>query len=132
MPTRYQQLRQAIGNLAAPASAQAAYLDRFFSSAPGNAVDYGNDELALQFDDIYAATGHMRECGEIAQNEIDAAKPLDVLLDKWSGPASAGFWTREALFKDKRWEEVRLCAQAVLRAYPDELRESDWTRQHGG
>jgi hypothetical protein len=132
MPTRYQQLRQAISNLAAPASEQAAYLDRMFSSLTGNAADYGNDELALEFDRIYRAAGHMLEYGEIAQEEIDAAKPLDALLDRWSGGANADFWTREALFNDPRWEEVRLSAQDALQAYPDERRESDWTRQHAG
>ena len=132
MPTRYQQLRQAIARLAASADAQAAYLDRLFSQVTGGATpaDYGNDELALEFDDIYCAVGHMREHGEITQEEIDAAKPLDALLDKWSGEANADFWTREALLTDPRWDEVRRCARQVLEAYPDEVRESDWTRQH--
>jgi hypothetical protein len=134
MPTRYQQLREAIANLAATADAQAAYLDRLFSRATGgaSAADYGDDELALDFGDIYCAVGHMRECGEITQEEIDAAKPLHALLEKWSGEANADFWKREALFTDPRWEEVRLCAQKVLEAYPDQIRESDWTRQHAG
>ena len=132
MPTRYQQLRQAITNLAAPAEAQAAYLDRLFSGATGgaSAADYGNDELALEFGDIYCAVGHMREYGEITQQEIDAAKPLNALLQKWSGEANTVFWTREALFTDPRWEAVRQRAQQVLEAYPDEIRESDWTRKH--
>lgn len=132
MPTRYQQLREAIANLAAPASEQAAQLDKMFSSLPGSATDYGNDELALDFDAIYRASDHMLQYGEIAQEEIDAAKPLDALLDKWSGAENADFWTRDALFNDPRWEEVRLCAQSALQAYPDERRESDWTRQHAG
>ena len=132
MPTRYQQLRQAIANLAAPAAAQAAYLDQLFSAVDGglSAADYGNDELALEFDGIYRATGHMREFGEIAQDQIEAARPLDALLDRWSGEDNADFWTREALFHDPRWVEVRHCAQKALEAYPDKQRESDWTRQH--
>lgn len=134
MPTRYQQLRQAIANLAAPAAAQAAYLDQLFSAVDGglSAADYGNDELALEIDGIYRATGHMREFGEIAQDQIEAARPLDALLDRWSGEDNADFWTREALFHDPRWVEVRHRAQKALEAYPDEQRESDWTRQHAG
>lgn len=129
MPIRYQQLREAIAILAAPAESQATYLDRLFSrlTAGSSAGGYGNDELALCFDDIYCAVGHMRDHGEITQEEIEAAKPLDALLARWSGEANADFWTREALFTDPRWEEVRRCAQKVLQAFPDEMRESDWT-----
>jgi hypothetical protein len=130
MPTRYQQLREAISHLAAPAEEQAAYLDKVFSSLTGDSAEYGNDELALEFGGIYDAASHMLEFGEITQQEIDAAKPLDTLLSRWSGAANADFWTREALFDDPRWQEVRLSAEHALQAYPDEVRESDWTRQH--
>ena len=57
----------------------------------------GNDELGLEFADISVAASHMLRWGEITQQEADAAKPLDALVDKWSGNASAGFWRREAL-----------------------------------
>ena len=134
MPTRFEQLRQAIANLAATADAQAAYLDRVHSPLTGgaSAADYGNDELGLEFGDIYCAAGHMLEYGEITQEEIDAAKPLDALLERWSGKDNADFWTREALFNDPRWDAVRRCAQEVLEAYPNEVRQSDWTRQLPG
>src|SRR4051812_201640 len=107
MPTRYQQLRLSIGNLAAPADAQAAYLERLHSPLTGgaSAAGYGNDELGLEFGDIYCAVGHMLEHGAITQKEIDAAKPLDGLLERWSGKTNADFWTREALFNDARWRE---------------------------
>lgn len=132
MQTRYQQLRCSIANLAASADAQAAYLDRLHSPLTGgaSAAGYGNDELGLEFGDIYCAVGHMLEYGEITQKEIDAAKPLDSLLERWSGKANADFWTREALFTDPRWHEVRHCAQKVLEAFPDEVRGSDWTKGH--
>ena len=133
MPTRYQQLRQAIANLAASAGAQAAYLDRLHSPLTGgaSAAAYGLDELGLEFGDIYCAVGHMHEHGEITQEEIDTAKPLDALLERWSGAANADFWRREALFTDPRWVEIRQCAQKVLAAYPDEARESDWGQHEG-
>lgn len=128
MPTRYQQLRQAIANLAAPAAEQAAYLDGIFSplTGRGSAAAYGNDELALEFEDIHCAVGHMLEHGEIRQAEIDAARPLDELLLRWSGRNNADFWAREALFTDSRWEEVRDCARRVLAAFPDEERSGGW------
>ncbi len=47
MRTRYTLLREAVANLAAPADAQVAYLDRSFSGLTGgqSAEVYGNDEL---------------------------------------------------------------------------------------
>lgn len=64
----------------------------------------------------------MRSRGEIMQAEIDAAKPLNALLDEWSGERHADFWRREALWSDPRWQQVRECAQQVLSLYPDEQR----------
>ena len=128
MPTRYQQLRQAIARLASTADEQHAYLESILSHlAPnGDASGYGNDELALEFGDIYMAAGDMRDWGEITQEEIDAAKPLDDLLAKWSGGQDGEFWRREALWSDPRWDQVRQCARQVLSLYPDEERASGW------
>lgn len=128
MPTRYQMLRQAIANLAAPAEEQAAYLDRLHGplTGGGSAAGYGNDELALEFDDIHCAVGHMLEYGEIRRSEIDAATPLDEMLRRWSGRRNSDFWTRDALFTDSRWEEVRMCARQILAAFPDEERSGGW------
>ncbi len=130
---RYQQLRQAISRLAASADEQHAYLESILGhlTADGDASRYGNDELALEFDDIYMAAGHMRAWGEITQDEIDAAKPLDDLLHQWGGEQHAEFWRREALWQDQRWERVRQCAREVLRQYPDEKRPSEWTPGSG-
>ena len=132
MATRYQQLRQAIANLARPAEEQAAYLDRLHEPLAdgGSAAAYGSDELALEFGDIYCAVGEMRRYGEITQAEVDAAKPLDALLDRWSGHENADFWTREALFLDARWDEVRHCARQALASLPEEERASEWTDRH--
>jgi hypothetical protein len=130
MPTRYQQLRDAIAILAAPADEQAAHLDQILSpvTGGGSAAIYGNDELALDLEAAYSAAGHMLEYGEITQAEIEAAAPLWQVLLKWSGKANGEFWTREALFKDPRWQEVRQLALDALKALPDEERESEWAR----
>ncbi|MBA2466938.1 MAG: hypothetical protein H0V46_04955 [Sphingomonas sp.] len=131
MTTRYQQLRQSISNLAASPEAQLAHIETIFpnysSPLPSG---FNTDELGLGFGEIYCAVGHMLEFGEITQAEIDAAMPLDALLEKLSGKANADFWTCQALLNDPRWEHVRRCAREVLEAYPDEDRESGWTRQH--
>ena len=128
MPTRYQQLRQAIARLGANADEQDAYLEGILGhlTPDGGASGYGNDELALEFEDIYMAVGDMLHWGEISQKEIDAAKPLNEMLSKWSGQQNADFWQRDALRSDQRWEQVRQCSRQVLLAYPDEERASDW------
>ncbi len=133
MPTRYQQLRQAIANLAAPADEQVTYLDSIFASLTlGSAENYGNDELGLEFGEAYAAAEHMLDFGEIRPAEIEAARPLDELIRRWSGRRNADFWAREALFTDPRWEEVRHCARRVLAAFSDEERPSEWSARHSG
>src|SRR6188768_210747 len=121
---RYQLLRETIVRLAASADDQHAYLESILAhlTPNGDATGYGNIELALEFDGIYPATEDMRQCGEITQEEIDAAKPLEALLTRWNGQQNADFWRREALWQDPRWEQVRQCARQVLSQYPNEER----------
>lgn len=128
--TRYQMLRQAVANLAAPPELQADYLDRLFvqCTGGGSAAAYGNDELALELDDIFIATDHMIEFDEITADEVAAVKSLNDHFAAFWQPGDATFWTREALFNDTRWQEVRTFATRVLKRLPDELRESDYTR----
>jgi hypothetical protein len=130
MGTRYTILREAVANLAASADAQVSYLDDSFAGLTGgkSAEAYGNDELAMEFDDSFIAVGHMLEFGEINQTEIDALRSLDDMLNRWSGPAHKDFWARRALFKDPRWQAIRLRASEVLALLPDEARESEYTR----
>ena len=130
MGTRYTLLREAVANLAASADAQASYLDSIFSGLTGgkSAEAYGNNELAMEFDDSFFAVGHMFECGEINQTEIDALRSLDEMLTRWSGLEHKDFWARKALFEDCRWQAIRLQASAILAILPDETRESAFTR----
>jgi hypothetical protein len=126
MPTRYQQLRQAILRLSWGADEQHAYLESILASVSGagSGVSYGNDELALDLDDIFCAAEDMRERGEISDAEVAAVKPLDALLEKWSGSSNSDFWRREALWTDERWQEVRAYAQQALAALPEEERDT--------
>ena len=122
MVTRYMTLRRAIANLAAAPDAQVAYLDGLGIAA------YGNDELALEFDDIFPVTEHMRRHGEIRQSEIDAIRPLAEMLDFTFNYSDASFWERAALYTDQRWSLIRRCAAKALLDLPDDDRESDYTR----
>jgi hypothetical protein len=124
VPTRYQLLRQAVFNLAASAEEQAGHLDRTFETMTGggSAAGYGNDELALELDDIFRAADDMIAHGELTEAEKEAIRPLDRMLSEWSGQENAPFWQRAALFHDARWKEVRACAARVLAGLPDEER----------
>ncbi len=124
MASRYQQLRRAVANLAAPAQDQIRHLDEGFASLTGggSAAAYGNDELALELDDIFHAAGDMIAHGELSEAEKEAIRPVDELLRKWSGQENSDFWRREALFNDPRWAEVRACAARALAHLPDEER----------
>ena len=124
MPSRFQQLREAVANLAAPAGEQVRYLDHSFKllTGGGSAEGYGNDELALELDDIFQAANDMIEHGELTEAEKGAIGPLDELLTRWCGPDNADFWQREALFRDARWADVRACAAQALARLPDEKR----------
>jgi hypothetical protein len=119
MAGRYERLRQAIATLAASADAQAAYLDRLHAplTGGGSAAEYSNDELALEFDDVFHAAGHMIDAGELTPWQRDAALPLDHILKGLSGQMHADFWKRDALWSDARWEEVRTVAKQALAAY---------------
>ena len=124
MPTRYQQLRQAVATLAAPAEEQVRYLNKIFTSVTsgGSAAGYGNDELALELDDFLLAADDMVEHGELTQGEKQAVQQIDLLLTRWSSEENADFWRRDALFHDPRWVEIRSCAARILARLPDEER----------
>ena len=119
MPSRYEQLRSAIANLAASADEQATYLDHIHAplTGGGSAANYSNDELALEFEDIFHAAGHMIDAGELAPWQRDAALPLDAILKQWSGQSHADFWKREALWSDPPWDDVRSVAKKALAAF---------------
>jgi len=130
MMTRYQRLRNAVAILAAPPEQQAEYLDQLFvpCTGGGSAEAYGNDELVLGLDDIFAARGHMMDFGELKASEIAVIEPLNDLFLAYSQPVDVAFWKREALFDDARWQTVRDIATNVLSQLPNEARESDYTR----
>jgi len=134
MSTRYQQLRAAVANLAAPADLQVAYLDEIFvlCTGGGSAAGYGNVELVEEFYDIFLARNHMLEYEEIKSSEIAATVQLDEFLSLICAEQDDELWARDALFIDDRWKQIRSQAWEVLKELPDEQRESDYTRGLSG
>ncbi|BCA62112.1 hypothetical protein HMP09_1346 [Sphingomonas sp. HMP9] len=134
MSTRYQQLRAAVANLAAPADLQATYLDGIFvlCTGGGSAEGYGNIELVEEFYDIFLARNHMFEFEEIRPSEVEAVIKLDKILSLICAEQDDRLWAREALFSDERWTKIRSYASKVLKELPDEPRESDYTRGLSG
>ena len=122
--SRYEQLRSAVANLARSAEEQVRYLDELHAPLTGEASadGYGNDELALELDDIFHAANDMIAHGELTEAQRKAIAPLDELLRKWSGQENFDFWRREALFQDDRRAQVRACAAQCLARLPDEER----------
>ena len=121
---RYKRLREAVSILASPAEVQIDWLDQLFSSlTKGETAEaYGNDELALTFEDAFSPAQFMIENGEMSRQEFEKLRSLDVLLELYSGETQKEFWRREALQEDPRWEIIRLRAQEVLEGMPEDAR----------
>ena len=112
MDQRLDMLKLALRNLAAPADEQVQYLDELLGA---DAAAHGNDELAQELNDAFASHLDMRERGFLSEEQIVAIRPVDDLLGRLSGDGAPGFWKRDALATDDRWEQVRRAAQAALR-----------------
>ena len=124
MPTRYEQLREAVRYLAAPAPEQIAHLDELLRPVTGgrSAAAYGNDELALSLNDLFFASHDMIAHGELSDAEATAIRRLDDALTDMSGERNASFWRREALYEDERWNGIRMIAASALARLPEEAR----------
>ena len=111
MASRYEQLREAIAVLAAPADEQDRHLRQY-----GFTEGYGNDELALEFEDVFISAPGLYRDGQLTQQQFEAVSAVDSLLDHWSGKDHPDFWNRASLWADPRWEEVRRLAGVALSA----------------
>jgi len=96
----YTDLRDVVVRLTSPADAQCAYLDRLFANMSGgwSPSSYGNDELALEFEDSFVAVDYMLDHGKILPSQIEALSSLDQLLGAMSGEENKDVWKRQALF----------------------------------
>ena len=113
-------LRDALQRLAATPEEQEAWLTDIFSEVFGEeAKNTHCDELALELHDLLMASTYLIETGQASKSQIEVVQPLDNYLESLSSQKESGFWGREALFKDKRWEHVRQLAIDALKAFPN-------------
>ncbi len=109
-------LRDRVARLAADAQTQSDWLTDIFSPVFDEAASQtGNDELALDFSD---SLEFVLDNNWLSPSQADALRALDAYLETISGQENWEAWTREALFTDQRWIEVRKLAQAALNTMP--------------
>ena len=100
--------KRALQALAQPASVQVELFPDF--------VAYG-DELVLDYGEALERFG-VQSRDSLTRAQRAALADLDSRITELSGPDNEAFWlTRDALFKDPRWEEIRQLAKAVLREF---------------
>ena len=95
-------LRDALGNLAATADDQIAYIE-------ASRVSY--DELALELDAVLGAVLGYNLVGDGA---ADALKAVDLALTHISGRHNAALWTAGGLRERAEWVEIRRLARSAL------------------
>jgi hypothetical protein len=108
------ELKSALIILASPADEQIRYLTEI--GHKGVYEELGNiDELALQFADEEYIIPEMVSLGYINSNAESSLGDLTSRLRELSSSAHAAFWTKRALVKDARWEQIRQLAHLCLR-----------------
>ena len=108
MSSRRRMLCDAVEHLASEPSAQQAYLA---SIGDPEVVD----ELALEFDDVAAASDDMLAVGELTPQEHREIGSINDLLIRISGKADAHLWAPAALATSAGWAAIRQQAQKCLR-----------------
>jgi hypothetical protein len=69
------------------------------------------DEMALDFDNWFLVT---KAYWILSKEEESPMDTLNKFLDRMSEKPTDRFWTTEALFTDKRWEEIRKISRNVI------------------
>ncbi|WP_245873313.1 hypothetical protein [Streptomyces phaeoluteigriseus] len=98
-------LMEALTVLAAPASAQTAWLE-----------EHGvvTDEIALDFDHGFRMAGRLVEEGLLSADALTDLQVIDSIFDEMTCDGSPGRWTSAALTSDAGWNQARALAQKVL------------------
>jgi len=102
------ELRAAVVRLAWTSDAQIEYLH-------GIGVGGLADELALEFDDLFAVH---RTCPDSLGPAGCVLADLDRTLERMSGEVNAHLWTDQALRSASEWHEVRALAALALTLLP--------------
>jgi hypothetical protein len=107
LETRRQMFEWAVQALAQPAEIQRTLFPSWVVVA---------DELALDFEHwkttFITYYGHL-----LSEEQRQAIKVLDDLLDDMSGPGKPELWTDEGCLNHPKWSEVRQLAVNLLRAF---------------
>ncbi|MGW6836505.1 hypothetical protein ACWGCI_24290 [Streptomyces sp. NPDC054949] len=100
-------LMEAVVVVAAPASAQLAWLEKY---------DVPPDEIALGFDDGFCLTGQLAQEGRLGATVLSRLRMIDEIFSEMTKHTGTDRWTREALFTDAAWNRARQLAREVLTA----------------
>ncbi|MEU9713544.1 hypothetical protein AB0E21_33855 [Streptomyces sp. NPDC047967] len=105
-------LIEAVVVVAAPASDQMAWLDKY---------DVPPDEIALGFDDAFRLAGRLADEGRLSREVLPPLQMLDEVFSEMSQVTEVDRWTREALAIDAGWGRARQLAREVLTAEGEEM-----------
>ena len=129
----YLSLRQKVELLAAPATEQVEWLDQSFSlvTGGGSAEGYGNDELLDGYFEDVVALNHLVEIGQVTKTEAESMLRLEDFIAEMS-KGNDEFFERDALFSDRRWEDIRVVAKEVLAELPNKSNDPEWMKKFFG
>ncbi|MFF7770471.1 hypothetical protein ACIPIU_00680 [Streptomyces massasporeus] len=98
-------LIEALVVVAAPASEQVAWLDKY---------EVPPDEIALNFDDAFRLAGRLVDEGQLSRGVLPSLQTIDEVFIEMSPKTGEDRWTREALSSDAGWGRVRQLARDIL------------------
>ncbi|WP_228456684.1 hypothetical protein [Streptomyces durbertensis] len=105
-------LIEAVVVVAAPASDQVAWLDKY---------DVPPDEIALGFDDAFRLAGRLVDEGRLSREVLPSLQMIDEVFSEMSQVTDVDRWTREVLATDAGWGRARQLAREVLTAEGEEM-----------
>ncbi|MFF7780358.1 hypothetical protein ACFZCG_38840 [Streptomyces tanashiensis] len=104
-------LIEAVVVVAAPASDQVAWLDKY---------DVPPDEIALGFDDAFRLAWRLVEEGQLNRDVSPLLQMIDDVFSEMSQDTDVDRWTRAALSTGAGWGRARQLAREVLTAAGEE------------
>ncbi|MFF8884042.1 hypothetical protein [Streptomyces flaveolus] len=105
-------LIEAVVVVAAPASDQVAWLDKY--GVP-------SDEIALGFDDAFCLAGRLVDEGQLSREVLPSLQMIDEVFSEMSQVIDVDRWAREALSTDAGWGRARQLAREALTAEGEEM-----------
>jgi hypothetical protein len=114
--TALEQLKHAIGVLAAAPEEQQTYLMGIRQADNKHPVDEltNIDELGLEFEDATYLVSRLLREQKLTNSSAQQIERLNSFLGQLSGMENKDFWTIRALYEDLRWDQVRTLARECL------------------